>query len=103
MKAYSKNVEGMPLVVYSVIEMFVSGDVNSVDAVWALQALKIVLAIEEALFEYLEQKLDTGNWETKYGVELRNWIRGALFTFSRRFRDDFMIIEVSTDEKRVLI
>ena len=91
---FSQQAEGVFPITWTLMGDFVARDVTAVDNVWTLNALKIILAVGESLDTNVGDQVEPRDWESGYGMELRNWIRNAVLTFSTRFRDDFMIIEV---------
>jgi hypothetical protein len=76
------------------IEAFGDIDVDSCDSAAATNILKLGFAIGKTLSTTVPAKLDAAAWKQGAGKELTDWFRRAVATFSRRFGDDFEIMEV---------
>lgn len=92
--ARSVDEDEIPQHIASLIEPFGSVDIGSCDTVMALNILKIVYAIGKTLYTTSPSKLDSNKWAGGQGREMVEWVRSIVVVFSRRFSEDFEIMEV---------
>lgn len=78
------------------IEAFDNIDFTSCDSEMALQVLKIVYSIGKTLYTTSPGKLASEAWTTGRGRDMAEWVRRIIITLSRRFPDDFEIMEVTS-------
>lgn len=78
-----------------IIEAFEHIDVRSCDSVMALRILKVVFAVGKTLYTTSPGKLESKDWIEGHGREMAERVRGIVATFSRRFSEDFEVMEVT--------
>jgi hypothetical protein len=92
--AQSIDEDEIPQHIAYLIEAFGNVDIGSCDPVIALNILKIVCAVGKTLYTTSPSKMDSNKWMGGQGREMAEWVRGIVIVFSRRFSEDFEIMEV---------
>ena len=92
--ARSIDKDEIPQHISVLIEAFGNVDIGSCDSVIALRILKVVFAVGKTLYTTSPGKLESKEWIEGHGREMAEWVRGIVATFSRRFSEDFEVMEV---------
>lgn len=99
--AQSIEKEAIPQHLAPVVSVFEGLDVGGCEAPLALEALKICFAVGRTLYTTSPGKLDAGVWNVGIGAEMAEWTRRTVALFSRRFVEDFEVMEVISLAKTV--
>jgi hypothetical protein len=92
--AQSIEKEAIPQHLAPVVSAFEGLDVGGCEAPLALEALKVCLAVGRTLYTTSPAKLDASVWNAGIGAEMAEWMRRTVAVFSRRFVEDFEVMEV---------
>jgi hypothetical protein len=76
-----------------IIDAFGNVDFESCDSGTALNVLKVVFAVGKTLYTTAPGNLNSKAWTEGHGREMVEWVRITVATFSRRFSEDFEIME----------
>ena len=77
-----------------IIEAFGDIDYNSCDSGTASKILKVVFAVGNTLHTTSPGKLESKEWTEGQGREMATWVKRVVGVFSRRFQEDFEVMEV---------
>jgi len=76
-----------------VFQAFANLEIGSCTSGVAVEALKICFAVGRSLYTTAPGELDTRAWTEGVGLEMVNWMGRSVATFSRRFSEDFEVME----------
>jgi len=85
--------EDVPRHVSPVFQAFANLDIDSCTSGVALEALKIYFAVGRSLYTASPGELGARAWTEGVGLDMANRIGKSVATFSRRFSEDFEVIE----------
>lgn len=92
--AQSLGKEEIPRHISPVFQAFANLDLESCDSALALEALKVCFAVGRTLYTTAPGKVDALAWTDGVGLEMVDWVGRSVAMFSRRFPEDFEVIEV---------
>ena len=85
--------EDIPRQISPVFQVFSNLEIGSCTSEVALEALKIWFSVGRTLYTTSPGELDAKSWTEGMGLAMANWIGQSVATFSRRFSEDFEVIE----------
>jgi hypothetical protein len=90
--AQNVDKDSIPEHIWPIFQAVANLDVGSCDSGMALEALKVCFAVGRTLHATSPGKLDA--WNEGIGLEMAHWMGRSVAVFSRRFPEDFEVMEV---------
>jgi len=92
--ARSVERDEIPRYISIIIEAFGDIDYNSCDSGTASKVLKVVFSVGNTLYTTSPGKLKSKVWTEGQGRDMATWVKRVVCVFSRRFQEDFEVMEV---------